>query len=78
MPEYQVWYTVPVAVHVDTDTCEVLRVVVIDESMTLDKSQGVTLPDYSGPAPDEDRSKAVSIAESDSPSIPWPVWEFGY
>ena len=74
MPEYQVWYTVPVAVHVDTDTGEVLRVVVIDESLTIDESQGVTLRDYSRPASVANAAIATGIAER----APWPVWEFGY
>lgn len=74
MPEYQVWYTVPVAVHVDTDTGEVLRVVVIDESLTIDESRGVTLPDYSRPASVANAAIATGIAER----APWPAWEFGY
>lgn len=74
MPEYQVWYTVPVAVHVDTDTGEVLRVVVIDEQVTLDDHVVVTLPDYSGPAPEDAAYAAIDVAEG----RPWTAWEFGY
>lgn len=74
MAEYQVWYTVPVACHVDTETGEVLRAVVIDEMIKLDPSEGVTLPDYSAKAPEEDAPRAIEIAETGD----WPVWENGY
>ena len=72
--EVQVWYSVPVACHVDTETGEVTRVVVIDEMLTLDPSEGVTLADYSAKAPTEEARRALEIAESQS----WPSWENGY
>lgn len=108
MAEYQVWYTVPVAAHVDTETGKVTRVVVIDEAIQLDvdldalreeceydplgdstidsliaykdaledliPSSGVTLPDFSGPAPENDRARAIEIAETEA----WTSWENGY
>lgn len=105
--EVQVWYSAPVACHVDTDTGEVVRVVVIDELLQLDTdleelqkdcgyspdedcsvddliaykdaleervyADGVTLRDYSGPAPKDIATKAREIAES----ADWVAWEFG-
>lgn len=79
--ELQVWYSVPVAAHVDTETGEVTRVVVIDEEIRLGNPDtkhpawNVTLPDYSGPAPTGvDETLAIRIAET----ADWPVWENGY
>jgi hypothetical protein len=80
--ELQVWYSVPVAAHVNTETGKVERVVVIDEEITLGnpdttpgKGWDVTLIDYSGPAPTGvDAALAVRIAEHEA----WPVWENGY
>lgn len=72
--EVQVWYKVPVACHVDTESRRVTRVVVIDEMIALDEDEGVTLADYSAQAPARVRALAVKIAESDD----WPVWESGY
>lgn len=74
MSEVQVWYTVPVACHVDADTGKVTRVVVIDESIALDAEEGVTLSDYSDAAPTWTGIAAVVAAETEE----WPPWEYGY
>ena len=79
--EVQVWYEVPVAVHVDTETGEVTRVVVIDEEIHPEPQRvphvgdcDVTLADFSGPAPEDVAKRAREIAESQE----WTVWENGY
>ncbi len=72
--EVQVWYDVPVACHVDTETGQVTRVVVVDELIALDPRNGVTLRDFSGPAPSELHGPAVEAAETRD----WPAWEHGY
>jgi hypothetical protein len=72
--EVQVWYTVPVACHVNTQTGEVSRVVAIDEMVKYDPNEGVTFEDYGGKVEDDVAEAALKVAESK----PWPPWEHGY
>ena len=75
--EAVVWYTVPVGVHVDTDTGEVTRVVTIDESVALDESTGVRDTAFLDSIPEDVKRRAIEIAESGG-SGGWPAWEYGY
>jgi hypothetical protein len=68
-------YVVPVTVKVDTETCEVQRVVVEDEM--IDRIEDADVVDENGDElelGDPERDVAVAVAED----ADWPKWEFGF
>jgi hypothetical protein len=76
MPQISVAYTVPVQVVVDTDTGEVIRVVVIDE---------YAHPDRDGYCEDRDTYATPIAADielayriTEAPDIDWPRWQMGW
>jgi hypothetical protein len=65
-------YNVPVMVHLDTETGEVMRVVVLDELVEPTRRvyhEGIDRYIYGAAA-----QKAVRLAEES----PWPGWSFGW
>lgn len=72
--EVQLTYNVPVMVHVDTDTGEVTRVVVIDEGTEL----GSEARDFDTWELLELGSNEVVWATEMAEALPWPEWEHGY
>jgi hypothetical protein len=76
-PEVVVWYTVPVAVHVNLKERTVSRVVTIDEESKPDAEVGVRWDDYSTGVPGTVAALATEIAETGG-EAGWPRWEYGY
>lgn len=86
-----VWGIVPVAMHVNAETGQVDRVVVIDESLVYPADAETPAPgqdlavaytDYTpiGPEDAERAARAVEIAKGDGVMVgpDWPSWGFGY
>jgi hypothetical protein len=70
----QVAYRVPVEVIVDPQGDRVDRVVVIDEDIALDHTEGARQESVLYPIPSAVAKRATEIAEAGN----WPVWEHGF
>jgi hypothetical protein len=67
-------YTVPVQVLVDTETGEVQRVVVIDDSIDSDPATYTVDYDTLAPLSRDEARKAYELAGQ----AMWPSWDFGW
>ena len=67
-------YTVPVQVVVDMTTGEVLRVVVIDESIEQDPATWTRDYDTEEELTEEQAQLAYRLADGEM----WPQWEYGW
>jgi hypothetical protein len=70
----QVAYRVPVEVIVDLQEGRVDRVVVIDEDIALDHTEGARQESILHPIPSAVAKRATEIAEAGD----WPAWEHGF
>lgn len=71
-----VWGHVPVAVFVDTDTREVVRVVAGDELFSCDEKMWPTTDEPREPVSPEEAVRAKEIVAD--PDVEWPRWEMGW
>lgn len=75
MARVQLLYTAPVYVEVDTETGEVTRVTVGDESTTFVPGEALDADTYKAATPAME-ARAHALAES--PDADWPSWSFGF
>lgn len=78
MAEVVLWHTVPVAVHIDLETRQIERVVVIDDELSVaplgEQWQFVEASPRTLPALEYE----CAIKMLEDPDIDWPAWNWGY